>query len=94
METGFHHNAAPPWTYKDPESVLDYSLNWATWLGMDTISSVVWRLTCSVAIPPCSAINSAACACVIEASVPVRATRSPSRIRELGKGSVTGGHAG
>jgi hypothetical protein len=26
---------------KDPDAVLDYSWNWATWLGSDTIASYV-----------------------------------------------------
>lgn len=27
---------------KDPVAVLDYSVNWATWLGSDTISTSTW----------------------------------------------------
>ena len=29
---------------KDPQAVLDYGLNWATWLGTDTISSSSWTV--------------------------------------------------
>ncbi len=29
---------------KDPNAVLDYSLDWATWLGADTISTSVWTV--------------------------------------------------
>lgn len=27
---------------KDPESVLDYQIDWSTWLGSDTIASSSW----------------------------------------------------
>lgn len=27
---------------KDPDAVLDYQADWATWLGEDTISSSTW----------------------------------------------------
>jgi hypothetical protein len=27
---------------KDPDAVLDYSINWAPWLGTDTISTSTW----------------------------------------------------
>lgn len=29
---------------KDPNSVLDYQINWATWLGVDTIASSTWTV--------------------------------------------------
>lgn len=29
---------------KDPDSVLDYQENWATWLGSDTISASTWTV--------------------------------------------------
>ncbi len=48
MDNGFHKNAALPWVYKDPESVLDYSLNWSDWLGTDTISAVVWTVPAGI----------------------------------------------
>lgn len=28
---------------KDPQAILDYAINWATWLGADAISSSVWE---------------------------------------------------
>ena len=27
---------------KDPNAVMDYQINWATWLGSDTISTSTW----------------------------------------------------
>jgi hypothetical protein len=30
---------------KDPSAVLDYQVNWATWLGTDTISTSTWTVT-------------------------------------------------
>jgi len=27
---------------KDPEAVLDYEVDWSTWLGADTISTSTW----------------------------------------------------
>ena len=27
---------------KDPDDDLDYTINWSTWLGVDTISTSVW----------------------------------------------------
>lgn len=32
------------WFSKDPNDVLDYMVNAATWLGTDTISSVSWTV--------------------------------------------------
>ncbi len=29
---------------KDPDAVLDYQINWAAWLGTDTISSSTWTV--------------------------------------------------
>jgi hypothetical protein len=29
---------------KDPDAILDYSVDWTSWLGSDTISSVVWTV--------------------------------------------------
>lgn len=29
------------WT-KDPDAILDYQVNWANWLGDDTISTSTW----------------------------------------------------
>lgn len=28
--------------FKDPNAVLDYTIDWSTWLGSDTISSSDW----------------------------------------------------
>ena len=29
---------------KDPTDVYDYAMNWATWLGVDTIDSSTWAI--------------------------------------------------
>lgn len=29
---------------KDPDAILDYQINWATWLGTDTIATTAWTL--------------------------------------------------
>ena len=29
---------------KDPQSVLDYTIDWSTWLGADTISISAWTV--------------------------------------------------
>ena len=29
---------------KDPDAVLDYAINWATWLDTDTISTSTWTV--------------------------------------------------
>lgn len=29
---------------KDPQAVLDYNVDWSTWLGTDTIASSVWTV--------------------------------------------------
>lgn len=33
---------------KDPSAILDYQINWATWLGSDTISSSTWIVTTGI----------------------------------------------
>ena len=30
---------------KDPDAVLDYSVDWAAWLGADTIATSTWIVT-------------------------------------------------
>jgi hypothetical protein len=30
------------WPNKDPDEILDFSVDWSRWLGTATISSVVW----------------------------------------------------
>ncbi len=36
---------------KDPDSVLDYAINWGTnWLGSDTISTSVWSADSGITI--------------------------------------------
>ena len=30
------------WANKDPDEILDYSVDWSRWLGVATISSVTW----------------------------------------------------
>lgn len=32
-------------TTKDPDAVLDYSIDWSSWLGEDTISTSAWVVT-------------------------------------------------
>lgn len=34
--------AAPQ--YKDPDSTIDYTADWSSWLGADTISSSTWLI--------------------------------------------------
>lgn len=29
---------------KDPNAILDYTVNWETWLGTDTISTSAWTI--------------------------------------------------
>lgn len=35
---------------KDPDSVLDYSIDWSQWLGSDTIVSSSWSVTSGIAV--------------------------------------------
>lgn len=30
--------------YKDPDEVLDYQIDWSSWLGSDTIATSVWSV--------------------------------------------------
>jgi len=30
---------------KDPNSILDFGIDWSAWLGVDTISTSTWTLT-------------------------------------------------
>ena len=50
---------------KDPDSKLDYRLDWSKWLGSDTISTSSWSLApadsvLSVSVSPAASIDSAA----------------------------------
>ena len=33
---------------KDPNAILDYQINWATWLGSDTIASSAWTVPAGI----------------------------------------------
>jgi hypothetical protein len=35
---------------KDPNAILDYTMNWAAWLGTDTIVGVTWIVDASMAL--------------------------------------------
>ena len=35
---------------KDPDDVLDYQINWATWLGSDTISTSIWTAAAGITV--------------------------------------------
>lgn len=37
--------AAPGVYTKDPAAVLDYEVDWSTWLGDDTIATSTWTVT-------------------------------------------------
>jgi uncharacterized protein (DUF697 family) len=39
MLMGFRRDAAGYWIEKDPNSILDFALDWADWLDGDTITS-------------------------------------------------------
>ena len=32
------------WFIKDPNAVLDYTIDWSRWLGTDTISTATWTV--------------------------------------------------
>lgn len=34
----------PGYFYKDPAAILDYQVNWAAWLGSDTIVTSTWTV--------------------------------------------------
>jgi hypothetical protein len=36
--------------YKDPAAVLDYAINWATWLDGDTIATSTWTATTGITV--------------------------------------------
>ena len=36
------------WRYKDPDDVLDYTVDWSTWLGADTIVSATWAVPAGI----------------------------------------------
>ena len=33
---------------KDPDAILDYQIDWATWLGTDTIATTTWKVTTGI----------------------------------------------
>lgn len=52
--TGFQYDAEGPWIAKDPNAVLDYSLDWGvplnSWLAGETIASVAWTATAGLTV--------------------------------------------
>jgi len=42
---------------KDPDEKLDYTVNWATWLGVDTIASSVWAVDTGLTISSSPAVS-------------------------------------
>jgi hypothetical protein len=45
MTQTFMRDSEGPWLLKDPDATLDYTFDWAEWLGGDTISSAVVTVT-------------------------------------------------
>ena len=39
---------AKTFSAKDPSAILDYTINWATWLGTDTIATSSWTVTAGI----------------------------------------------
>lgn len=44
MADGFQTDIEGYWISKDPDAVLDYTIDWTAWLSGDTISSAVWAV--------------------------------------------------
>lgn len=44
MAHGFRFNANGHWLPVAPGAELDYSVEWADWLGADTLQTVVWSI--------------------------------------------------
>ena len=42
--TGYNRDRAGIYIEKDPEATLDYTLNWADWLGSDTIATSTYSV--------------------------------------------------
>jgi len=42
--SGFEFGKLGPIIVKDPQSLLDYAVDWTDWLGTDDIISVVWTV--------------------------------------------------
>lgn len=45
MSSAAPASQAQLWDYKDPDAILDYSVDWTPWLAGNTISSVIWTIT-------------------------------------------------
>ena len=45
--------------FKDPDSELDYGVDWSPWLGTDTIASAVWTLPAVLTHPRASSVAGA-----------------------------------
>jgi hypothetical protein len=45
---------------KDPDAVLDYQVNWAAWLGADTISTSDWSAAAGITVDSESETTTAA----------------------------------
>lgn len=46
----------------DPQAVLDYTLDWSTWLGDDTIATATWSVPSGVTLASSSATTTTATA--------------------------------
>lgn len=50
--TGFNKDEKGQWIAKDPAAVLDYSMDWSTWLEADeTISQSTWSVPTGITSP-------------------------------------------
>ena len=45
---------------KDPNAVLDYQIDWSTWLGSDTIATSAWTVPTGMTLVTSSATTTAA----------------------------------
>jgi hypothetical protein len=52
--------ANSPSFLKDPQALLDYVVNWATWLGTDTIAVSTWTVPAGITVSSSSNTNTTA----------------------------------
>jgi hypothetical protein len=45
---------------KDPQAILDYSIDWTSWLGLDTIQTSTWMVPTGITKPSDSLVGALA----------------------------------
>jgi hypothetical protein len=69
---------------KDPDATLDYSFDWATWLGTDQITASVWSVDINDAVVGATSFTNTTTMAFVSGGLPGQRVTLSNRITTLG----------